>query len=144
MNRTHTTGGNANNNNKNNNDNKNKNNNIPSSVTLRLVMSCDIFWKYEMDIAVDRRVFDPKFTNRDQDESEAFDILSRHLCAEMKKHIHADLTQNAQYGLIRKLEEIFPKFHIHGLTAHEILYPFDPHNSAHSRGDGKIFICTHC
>jgi hypothetical protein len=97
-----------------------------------------------MDIAIDRRVFDPKFTNRDQDESEAFDILSHHLCAEMKKHIHADLTQNAEHGLIRKLEEVFPKFHIHGLTTHEILYPFDPHNSAHSRGDGKIFICTHC
>jgi hypothetical protein len=135
MNRTQTAAGNRN-------DNAN-NNNIPS-VTLRLVMSCDIFWKYEMDIAIDRRVFDPKFTNRDQDESEAFDILSRHLCAEMKKHIHADLTQNAEHGLIRKLEEVFPKFHIHGLTTHEILYPFDPHNSAHSRGDGKVFICTHC
>lgn len=122
----------------------NSNDNNTSNVTLRLVMSCDIFWKYEMDIVVDRRVFDPKLTNRDQEESEAFDNLSRHLCAEMKKHIHADLTQNAQYGLVRKLEEVFPKFHIHGLTTHEILYPFDPHNSAHSRGDGKIFICTHC
>lgn len=124
--------------------NHNNTNNIPSSVTLRLVMSCDIFWKYEMDIVVDRCVFDPKFTNRDQEESEAFDILSRHLCAEMKKHIHADLTQNAEHGLIRKLEKIYPKFHIHGLTTHEILYPFDARNSEHSRGDGKIFICTHC
>ena len=125
---------------------KNTNNTINNtpSVTLHLVMSCDIFWKYEMDIVVDRQQFDPKFTNRNQDESEAFDILSRHLCAEMKKHIHADLTQNAEHGLIRKLEEVFPKFHIHGLTTHEILYPFDPRNSAHSRGDGKIFICTHC
>ena len=124
--------------------NRNDNNNNISNVTLHLVMSCDVFWKYEMDIVIDRRVFDPKFTNRDQEESEAFDNLSRHLCTEMKKHIHADLTQNAEYGLIRKLEEVFPKFHIHGLTTHEILYPFDPHNSAHSRGDGKIFICTHC
>jgi len=124
--------------------NHNNTNNIPSSVTLRLVMSCDIFWKYEMDIVVDRCVFDPKFTNRDQDESEAFDILTRHLCDEMKKHIHADLTQNSEHGLIHKLEEVFPKFHIHGLTTHEILYPFDTRNSEHSRGDGKIFICTHC
>jgi len=139
MNRTQT---NASNRNANTNDNTN-NNNIPS-VTLRLVMSCDIFWKYEMDIVIDRRVFDPKLTNRNQEESEAFDILSHHLCSEMKKHIHADLTQNAQYGLIRKLEEVFPKFHIHGLTTHEILYPFDPRNSAHSHGDGKVFICTHC
>jgi hypothetical protein len=134
MNRTQTNAGNR---------NDNDDNNI-SNVKLRLVMSCDVFWKYEMDIVIDRRIFDPKFTNRDQEESEAFDILSRHLCAEMKKYIHADLTQNAEYGLIRKLEEVFPKFHIHGLTTHEILYPFDPHNSAHSRGDGKVFICTHC
>jgi hypothetical protein len=133
MNRTQTNAG-----------NRNDNNNNISNVTLHLVMSCDVFWKYEMDIVIDRRVFDPKFTNRDQEESEAFDNLSRHLCTEMKKHIHADLTQNAEHGLIRKLEEVFPKFHIHGLTTHEILYPFDPHNSAHSRGDGKIFICTHC
>ena len=132
MSRTHTTNGNA------------KNNNNIQSITLRLVMSCDVFWKYEMDIVVDRQQFDPKLTNRNQEESEAFDILSHHLCAEMKKHIHADLTQNAEHGLIRKLEEIYPKFHIHGLNTHEILYPFDPHNSAHSRGDGKIFICTHC
>ena len=132
MSRTHTTNGNA------------KNNNNIQSITLRLVMSCDVFWKYEMDIVVDRQQFDPKLTNRNQEESEAFDILSRHLCAEMNKHIHADLTQNAEHGLIRKLEEIYPKFHIHGLNTHEILYPFDPHNSAHSRGDGKIFICTHC
>jgi hypothetical protein len=124
--------------------NRNDNNNNIPSVTLHLVMSCDVFWKYEMDIVIDRRVFDPKFTNRNQEESEAFDNLSRHLCTEMKKHIYTDLTQNAEHGLIRKLEEIFPKFHIHGLTTHEILYPFDPHNSAHSRGDGKIFICTHC
>ena len=132
MSRTQTTTGNATN-----------NNNIPS-VTLRLVMSCDIFWKYEMDIVIDRQRFDPKFTNRDQDETEAFDTLSRHLCYEMKKYIHGDLTRNAEHGLIRKLEEVYPKFHIHGLTTHEILYPFAPHNSAHSRGDGKVFICTHC
>jgi hypothetical protein len=123
--------------------NINNNNNIPN-VTLHLVMSCDIFWKYEMDIVVDRQRFDPKFTNRDQDETEAFDILSRYLCSEMKKYIHGDLTMKSDYGLIRKLEEVYPKFHIHGLTTHEILYPFDPHNSAHSRGDGKVFICTHC
>ena len=140
MNGAHTTTGNRNDNTNNTTPN---NNNIPI-VTLRLVMSCDVFWKYEMDIVVDRQQFDPKLTNRNQEESEAFDILSRHLCAEMKKHIHADLTQNAEHGLIRKLEEVFPKFHIHGLNTHEILYPFDPHNSAHSRGDGKIFICTHC
>ena len=95
MSRTQTTTGNATN-----------NNNIPS-VTLRLVMSCDIFWKYEMDIVVDRQRFDPKFTNRDQDETEAFDTLSRHLCYEMKKYIHGDLTRNAEHGLIRKLEEVF-------------------------------------
>jgi len=135
--------GDHNNNKNNNSSNNSSNNNIPS-VTLRLVMSCDIFWKYEMDIVVDRQQFDPKLTNRNQEESEAFDILSRHLCDEMKKHIHADLTQNAEHGLIRKLEEVFPKFHIHGLNTHEILYPFDPCNSVHSRGDGKIFICTHC
>ena len=129
MNRSHATTGNHN------------DNNI-SSVTLRLVMSCDIFWKYEVTLYVDRRQFSSKYTNRT--EEEAFQTLSQFLCLRMKQHIEDDLIINGKREMLSKLEEVFPKFHIHGQTSHEILYPNDPSNSAHCRGDGKIFICTHC
>ena len=63
---------------------------------------------------------------------------------EMKKNIEDSLINEGKRYMLPELEKIFPKFHIHGLTSHEILYPTDPSNSSHCRGDGKIFICTHC
>ncbi len=120
----------------------NHNNNIDNTVLLHLVMSCETFWNYETDIMVDRNQFDPKITNRS--EKEAFQSLSQFLCLHMKQHIQDELISKGRRDLLSKLEEVFPKFHIHGQTVHEILYPNDPTNSDHCRGDGKIFICTHC
>jgi len=120
----------------------NHNNNIDNTVSLHLVMSCETFWNYETDIMVDRNQFDPKITNRS--EKEAFQSLSQLLCSHMKQHIQDELISEGRRDLLSKLEEVFPKFHIHGQTVHEILYPNDPTNSDHCRGDGKIFICTHC
>jgi hypothetical protein len=120
----------------------NHNNNIDNTVSLHLVMSCETFWDYETDIMVDRKQFHPKITNRS--EKEAFQSLSQFLCSHMKQHIQDELISEGRRDLLSKLEEVFPKFHIHGQTVHEILYPNDPTNSDHCRGDGKIFICTHC
>jgi hypothetical protein len=117
-------------------------NNIPNNVTLQLVMSCEVFWDYEVDVTVNRLQYDPKYTNRPKDE--AFQKLSQFLCSQMKQHIEDCLIDDGKRDMLSKLEEVYPKFHIHGLTAHEILYPRDPTNSAHSRGDEKIFICTLC
>lgn len=117
-------------------------NNIPNNVKLRLVMSCDVFWDYETDVLVNRALFHPKFTNRS--EEEAFSTLSKVLCSHMKRHIEDALISEGRRNMITELEQIYPKFHIHGQTVHEILYPNDPTNSDHCRGDGKIFICTHC
>jgi hypothetical protein len=120
----------------------NHNNNIDNTVSLHLVMSCETFWNYETDIMVDRNQFDPKITNRS--EKEAFQSLSQLLCSHMKQHIQDELISEGRRQMLSQLEEVFPKFHIHGQTVHEILYPNDPTNSDHCRGDGKIFICTHC
>jgi hypothetical protein len=123
--------------------NNNKNNNIePDIVGLILSMSCDVFWKYEMPIKIDRREFSRKYTN--QTEEEAFQTLSEFLCNQMKMHIEDCLIEEGNQEKLPILEKVFPKFHIHGLTSHEILYPTDPSNSDHCRGDSKIFICTHC
>ena len=120
----------------------NHNNNIDNTVSLHLVMSCETFWDYETNILVDRNRFHPKITNRS--EKEAFQSLSQFLCSHMKQHIQDEIISEGRRAMLSKLEEVFPKFHIHGQTVHEILYPNDPTNSDHCRGDGKIFICTHC
>jgi hypothetical protein len=128
------------------NDNKNKNNiesnNNNDVVGLILSMSCDVFWEYEIPVKVNRRQFSIKYTN--QTEEEAFQSLSEFLCNHMKMHIQDCLINEGRRDKLSTLEQIFPKFHIHGLTSHEILYPNDPSNSDHCRGDSKIFICTHC
>lgn len=111
-------------------------------VVLTLSMSCETFWKYETELHVDRKQFSRKYINRP--EEEAFQTLSQFLCLHMKKHIEDELINDGKRDMLAKLEEVFPKFHIHGQTSHEILYPNDPSNSDHCRGDGKIFICTHC
>ena len=112
------------------------------TVVLTLSMSCEIFWNYETELHVDRKQFSRKYTNRT--EEEAFQTLSQFMCLHMKKHIEDELINDGKRNMIAKLEEVFPKFHIHGQSSHEILYPNDPSNSDHCRGDGKIFICTHC
>ena len=128
-----TTGGQVDNNNK-----KNKR----DPVSLVLSMSCAVFWNYELPITVDRTQYSRKYTNRT--EEEAFETLSEFLCRQMKRHIEDDLINTGKRDMLPKLEEVYTKFHIHGQTTHEILYPNDTSNSAHCRGDGKIFICTHC
>ena len=126
------------------NDNNNNNNTINNNDTvyLKLVMSCETFWEYEVELPVDRKQFSRKYTNRT--EREAFQKLSHFLCFQMKQHIEDKIINKGDRGMLVKLEEVFPKFHIHGQSSHEILYPNDPSNSDHCRSDGKIFICTHC
>ena len=124
------------------NNTNNINNGAPNNVKLRLVMSCEVFWNYETDVLINRALFHPKFTNRS--EEEAFSTLSNVLCSQMKRHIEDALISKGRRDLLPELEQTYPKFHIHGQTVHEILYPNDPTNSDHCRGDGKIFICTHC
>ena len=124
------------------NNNNYNNNGNPDIVCLILSMSCDIFWDYEMPIKIDRRQFSRKYTNRTEEES--FKTLSEFLCNQMKMHIQDCLIDEGKRENLQILEKVFPKFHIHGLTSHEILYPNDPSNSIHCRGDSKIFICTHC
>lgn len=111
-------------------------------VNIKLCMSCDVFYKYEFNIHINRSLYYKKNTN--QSEKETFKNISDFLCNQMKKYIEDSLINEGKRYMLPELEKIFPKFHIHGVTSHEILYPSDPSNSSHCRGDGKVFICTHC
>ena len=111
-------------------------------IILNLSMSCETFWEYELELSIDPTLFSTKYTNLT--EHQAFTTLSHFICLQIKTHIHFSLLQNGQHDLLAKLDTLFPTFHIHGLSSHEILYPNDPTNSDHCRADGKIFICTHC
>jgi hypothetical protein len=111
-------------------------------VYIKLSMSCDIFYKYELTIPINRIQYSRKYTNKT--EKDTLQNISQFLCKRMKKYIEDSLINEGKIYMLPKLEKIFPKFHIHGLTSHEILYPYDQSNSSHCRGDGKVFICSHC
>ena len=82
------------------NDNNNNNNNTINNndtVYLKLVMSCETFWEYEVELPVDRKQFSRKYTNRT--EREAFQKLSHFLCFQMKQHIEDKIINKGDFVL---------------------------------------------
>jgi hypothetical protein len=124
-------------------------------VTLDLRVSCDTFWKYQMNYTVDR---DDYFDHDDHDNNSNINInkngcchekktatfsrLERELCDAMIAHIHEDLLLNGQEECIQRLCEVSNKFHIHGHTTRSLLY--HQSNAPHADHGGLIYICSHC
>lgn len=140
--------------------NDTKNDTNGNTVTLDLRVSCNTFWKYQMNLTIDRDDF---IESNDEINSNSANInvnvntcfhgnktpvfsrLERHLCDAMIAHIHEDLLLNGQEGQedqIEKLCEISSKFHIHGHTTNSLLY--HQSNAPHADHGGCIYICTHC
>ena len=123
-------------------------------VTLDLRVSCNTFWKYHMDLKVDRDEFvesnDERNSNSGNinanscfhEKTPVFSRLERYLCDAMIAHIHEDLLLNGQEDQIKKLCEVSSKFHIHGHTTNSLLY--HQSNAPHADHGGCIYICTHC
>ena len=84
-------------------------------VYIKLSMSCDILYKYELIIPVNRIEYSRKYTNLS--ENETFKNISEFLCNRMKKYIEDSLINEGKRYMLPELEKIFPKFHIHGLTS---------------------------
>jgi len=151
---------NANANSANDNTSKTNNDTNGNTVTLDLRVSCNTFWKYQMDLKVDRDEFIESESNDEKNsnsgninvntcfhgnKTHVFSRLERYLCDAMIAHIHEDLLLNEQEGQedqIEKLCEISSKFHIHGHTTNSLLY--SQSNAPHADHGGCIYICTHC
>jgi hypothetical protein len=127
------------------NTNTNENGNM---VTLDLRVSCDTFWKYQMNYKVNRDEYHDPDNNLNingcchEKKTATFSRLERELCDAMIAHIHEDLLLNGQEEQIQKLCEISNKFHIHGHTTRSLLY--HQSNAPHADHGGLIYICTHC
>ena len=137
------------------NDRKTKNDANGNTVTLDLRVSCNTFWKYQMNLKVDRDEFiesndEINLNNINintnscfhEKKTPVFSRLERHLCDAMIAHIHEDLLLNGQEDKIEKLCEVSSKFHIHGHTTKSLLY--HQSNAPHADHGGCIYICTHC
>ena len=134
---------------------ENEENSNGNTVTLDLRVSCNTFWKYQMNLKVDRDEFIESNDERNlnninintnscfhEKKTPVFSRLERHLCDAMIAHIHEELLLNGQEDQIEKLCEVSSKFHIHGHTTNSLLY--HQSNAPHADHGGCIYICTHC
>ena len=136
-----------------------KNNN--SMVTLDVRISCDTFWNYKFNIPIRINDYYSDVNNRSNNgnvntRSETCEIgnigrsdpsflrLESYLVDYVIQYIYDDLVQKKQYQDIPVLLKKTRKFHIHGRTLEDILFPGSRNTDTHSTPDNMVYICTHC
>jgi hypothetical protein len=141
-------------------------NNI-SSVTLDVRISCDTFWNYKFNIPI--RINDyydsyarnnninggaePRHESDDASDTcrignigrrdPMFLRLEGYLVDYVIERIYDDLVAKRQHRDIPILLKKVRKFHIHGLTLEDLLFPSNRTND-HMMPENIVYICTHC
>lgn len=131
-------------------------------TTLDVRISCDVFWEYSFNIPI--RIDDFYNTNDNNinnrynrdDRSGTCEIgnigrndprflrLEEYLVDYVIQHIYDDLKRRNKERDIPILLKKARKFHIHGLTIEDILFPANSSNSHVRRTENIVYICTHC
>jgi hypothetical protein len=143
------------------------------TVTLDVRISCDTFWNYKFNIPI--RVndyYDKNIRNinngggggggrgRDVDGNDATDTcrignigrrdplfcrLEDYLVDYVITHIYEDLMATRQHRDLPILLKKARKFHIHGRTLEDLLFPANTGTrDAHAMPENTVYICTHC
>jgi hypothetical protein len=145
-----------------------KENNIPM-ITLDVHISCDTFWNYSYRIPIrvndyyddrnTRNINNSRVNNTSIASSTCeignignvdpmFAKLEAYLVEYVIEHIYDDLIRTNSQRDIHLLLKKSRKFHIHGRTLEDILFPNSGTNSAatnqHSMPNNTLYICTHC
>ena len=123
-------------------------NNI-SNITLDVRISCDTFWDYRFNIPIrisDYYTVNERNMNINNDRNDPlFNRLEDYLVEYVIQHIYEDLIRKRQQSDIPILLKKARKFHIHGRTLEDILFP---NNQNGARGEmmpeNTVYICTHC
>ena len=136
-------------------------------ITLDVHISCDTFWNYKFNIPIriddyydpnDRNINNNRRNNMDarSDTCEIGNIgrsdpmflrLESYLVDYVIQFIYDDLIQKRQQCEIPILLKKARKFHIHGRTLEDLLFPpSNEHrtNDTHSLPQNTVYICTHC
>lgn len=141
-------------------------NNI-SMITLDVRISCDTFWNYKFNIPI--RIddyYDPYERNINRgayatgnDASDTCRIgnigrgdpmfirLESYLVDYVIQFIYDDLVQKRKQCEIPILLKKARKFHIHGRTLEDLLFPMNSESrntDTHSMPENTVYICTHC
>jgi hypothetical protein len=139
--------------------------NIPT-VTLDVRISCDTFWNYKYNIPI--RINDyyndndnnSRINNRHGGDDDATDTcrignigrrdplfcrLEDYLVDYVITHIYDDLMATRQHRDLPILLKKARKFHIHGRTLEDLLFPANTGTrDAHAMPENTVYICTHC
>jgi hypothetical protein len=126
-----------------------------SMITLDVRISCDTFWKYKFDIPIRIRDFynanESRIRNNNNINSNTCEIgnigrrdprflkLESYLVDYAIQFIYDDIIQNHQEQYIPILLKKVRKFHIHGRTIEDLLFPANNHMT-----ENIVYICTHC
>jgi hypothetical protein len=144
-----------------------KENNVPM-VTLDVRISCDTFWNYSFNIPIriadyyDDRTSRNNATHNTRHNANAnasstceigrigqadpmFVRLETYLVDYVIDHIYEDILRQRSHQrdlpiLLKKAR----KFHIHGRTLEDILFPNSANADDHSMPNNTVYICTHC
>lgn len=141
-------------------------------ITLDVRISCDTFWNYKCNIPI--RIADYYNLNDRANNSinnninntrrninvgsdicdidnigridPMFERLETYLVEHMIQFIYDDLIQTRQQRDIPILLKKARKFHIHGRTLEDLLFPNGNGGGgdAHSMPENTVYICTHC
>jgi len=130
-------------------------------ITLDVRISCDTFWDYKFNIPI--RIDD--YYNQDNNNNirrnnvnihsdtceigkigrtdPMFERLETYLVDYAIQFIYDDLVQKRQQRDIPILLKKARKFHIHGRTLEDLLFP-QSNETTHSMPENTVYICTHC
>lgn len=141
-------------------------------ITLDVRISCDTFWNYKCNIPI--RIADYYNPNDRANNSinnninntrrninvgsdicdidnigridPRFELLETYLVEHMIQFIYDDLVQTRQQRDIPILLKKARKFHIHGRTLEDLLFPNGNGGGGdtHAMPENTVYICTHC
>lgn len=138
------------------------NNHNIHTVTLDVRISCDTFWNYKFNIPI--RISDyydatiRNVNNGHYDDADATDTcrignigrrdplfghLEDYLVDYVIQHIYDDLMATRQHRDLPILLKKARKFHIHGRTLEDLLFPAN-YRDTHGMPENIVYICTHC
>jgi hypothetical protein len=134
-------------------------------VILDVRISCDTFWNYSFRIPIrineyyDNNSINKNNKNNKEIRSSTCEIgrigqidplfvkLETYLVDYVIQHIYEDLIAHNQDRDLLILLKKARKFHIHGLTLEDILFPNSNghgHGNGHMISENLLYICTHC
>jgi len=147
-----------------------RDNNI-NMITLDVRISCDTFWNYKCNIPIRiadyynpndqaKNAINNNINNTRRNINVAsdiceidnigridprFELLETYLVEHMIQFIYDDLVQTRQQRDIPILLKKARKFHIHGRTLEDLLFPNGSGGGdTHAMPENTVYICTHC